>query len=186
VSEIKYELIAAARGAFTSWRSISLNNKNCKPPWDDVICAVYKYTFIISHQVDRWKSAIIRSRFIFSEHSGRLLESCDGTVLLDQKILIMRNSSATVVTLRRLSTVSYVHDPDDTTATLWTWYWMDEHGYWREYNLDHTVSCYPILHQEKRQRLYDPCSLDSKFSEAFMFPNNGTSTVPKLLKLTFL
>ncbi|XP_074636867.1 uncharacterized protein LOC141895017 isoform X2 [Acropora palmata] len=72
------------------------------------------------------------------EHSGRLLESCDGTVLLDQKILIMRNSSATVVTLRRLSTVSYVHDPDDTTATLWTWYWMDEHGYWREYNLDHT------------------------------------------------
>ena len=30
----------------TSWRSISLDNKNCKPPWDVVICAVYKYTFI--------------------------------------------------------------------------------------------------------------------------------------------
>ena len=151
-----------------------------------MICTVYKYTFIISNQVDRWKSAFIRSRFIFSEHSDRLLERCDGTVLLDQKILIMRNSSATLVTLRRLSTMSYVHDPDDTTATLWTWYWMDHHGYWREYNLDHTVSCYLILHLEKRQRLYDPCSLDSKFSEAFMFPNNGTSTVSKLLKLTFL
>ena len=82
--------------------------------------------------------------------------------------------------------MSYVYDPDDTTATLWTWYWMDEHGYWKEYDLDHTVSCYPIFHQEKRQRLYEPCSLDIKFSETFMFPNNGTSTVPKLLKLTFL
>ena len=116
---------------------------------------------IISHQVDRWKSPNIRSCFIFSEHSDRLLESCDGTVLLDDKILIMGNSFATVVTLRRLSTVSYVHDPDDTTATLWTWYWKDEHGYWREYGLNHTVRCYPILHQEKRH-----CSLDSKFSEA--------------------
>ncbi|XP_074636892.1 protein mono-ADP-ribosyltransferase PARP12-like isoform X1 [Acropora palmata] len=73
-----------------------------------------------------------------NEHSDRLLESCDGTVLLDDKILIMGNSFATVVTLRRLSTVSYVHDPDDTTATLWTWYWVDEHGYWREYDLNHT------------------------------------------------
>ena len=116
---------------------------------------------IISHQVDRWKSPNIRSRFIFSEHSDRVLESCDGTVLLDEKTLIMGNSFATVVTLRRLSTVSYVHDPDDTTATLWTWYWMDELGYWREYDLNHTVGCYPILHQEKRH-----CLLDSKFSES--------------------
>ncbi|XP_067017320.1 serine-rich adhesin for platelets-like isoform X2 [Acropora muricata] len=75
---------------------------------------------------------------LHEEHSNRLLESCDGTVLLDEKILIMKNSSATLVTLRRLSTVSYVYDPVDTTATLWTWYWMDEHGYWKEYDLDHT------------------------------------------------
>ena len=40
VIEIKYEPIAAARGAFTSWRSISLALRQY------VICAVYKYTFI--------------------------------------------------------------------------------------------------------------------------------------------
>ena len=112
------------------------------------------------------KNHLIRCRFIFSEHSDRLFESCDGTVLLDDKILVMGSTFESVVTLRRLSTVSYVYDPDDITATQWTWYWMDEHGYWREYDLDHRVSCYPILHQEKRQRLYDHCSLDNKFSEA--------------------
>ena len=82
------------------------------------------------------------------------------------KILVMGSTFESVVTLRRLSTVSYVYDPDDITATQWTWYWMDEHGYWREYDLDHRVSCHSILHQEKRQRLYDHCSLDNKFSEA--------------------
>ena len=96
----------------------------------------------------------------------------------------MGNSFETVVTLRRLSTVSHVYDPDDITATQWTWYWVNEHGYWREYDLDHTVSCNPILHQEKRLRLYDPLLAGQQVFP--MFPNNGTSTVSKLLKLNFI
>ena len=130
---------------------------------------------IISHQVDRWKSTIIRSRFIFSEHSDFPFESCDGTFLIDDKILVTGSTTfGSVVTLRRLSTVSYVHDPDDITATQWTWYWMDENGCWRKYGFDDMVSCYPISHQEKRPRLYAQQVFPSR-----IFPNNGTSTVSK-------
>ena len=104
--------------------------------------------------------------FYFSEHSDRLLESCGGFFLIDDKILVMGSTTfGSVVSLRRLSTVSYVYD-SDITATQWTWYWMDKHGYWKEYGFDDMVSCYLILHQEKRQRLYDHCSQDNKFSEA--------------------
>ena len=49
VSEIKYELIAAASGTFTSWRSISLNNKNCKPPWDNMWYVRYINTHSLVH-----------------------------------------------------------------------------------------------------------------------------------------
>ena len=95
-------------------------------------------------------------------------------------MLFMGRTFESPVNLRRLSTVSYVNDPDDITATQWTWYWMHEDGYWREYGRDHKVSFYPILHQEKRQRL---CG---QVFRSLMFPNNGTSTVSKFLKLNFL
>ncbi|XP_067017330.1 serine-rich adhesin for platelets-like [Acropora muricata] len=74
---------------------------------------------------------------LHDEHSDFPFESCDGTFLIDDKILVTGSTTfGSVVTLRRLSTVSYVHDPDDITATQWTWYWMDENGCWRKYGFD--------------------------------------------------
>ena len=48
VGEIKYGLIAAARGALTSWRPISLK-WNCKPPWDTMWYVRYINTHSFIH-----------------------------------------------------------------------------------------------------------------------------------------
>ena len=48
VGEIKYGLIAAARGALISWRLISLK-KNCKPPWDTMWYVRYINTHSFIH-----------------------------------------------------------------------------------------------------------------------------------------
>lgn len=74
---------------------------------------------------------------LHNEHSDLLFESSGGALLIDDKMLFMGSTFESQVNLRRLSTVSYVNDPDDITATQWTWYWMHEDGYWREYGRDH-------------------------------------------------
>ena len=90
VSEIIYGLIAAARGAFTSWRSISLNRiVNLHEAWC-VICAVYKYTFIHSFTSPKiWQQPTepfkdylkVNCRFIWT-HYGRIFLRKDLEVLL--------------------------------------------------------------------------------------------------------
>ena len=41
--------------------------------------------------------------------------------------------------IRRLSAESYATNPGNPVATTWTWYWEDEDGIWREYDVDHLV-----------------------------------------------
>ena len=65
----------------------------------------------------------------------------DATILLDKMMLLQRDFD-TAAPLRRLSTVSSVQDPDNIMATQWIWYWKDEYGTWRKYDVDHVVSCY--------------------------------------------
>ncbi|XP_068694762.1 zinc finger CCCH-type antiviral protein 1-like [Montipora foliosa] len=64
------------------------------------------------------------------------VDNYDVIILLDSKTLFLKNCD-TVATLRRLSTVSYVFDADQITATQWIWYWKDEHNIWRKYDVDH-------------------------------------------------
>ena len=59
LSEIKYGLIAAVRGAFKSWRLISLN-RIVNAMRHDVICVVYKNTHSFIHNND----ALLNTRHI--------------------------------------------------------------------------------------------------------------------------
>ena len=51
--------------------------------------------------------------------------------------------------IRRLSTKSYVTNPENPVATAWTWYWKDEDGIWLQYDVDQLVRLkqvlYPVL-----------------------------------------
>ena len=51
-------LASFLRKQVTGWRSISLNNKNCKPPWDDMWCVRYinTHSFIHSKSQMGWHS----------------------------------------------------------------------------------------------------------------------------------
>ena len=40
---------------------------------------------------------------------------------------------STTVSLRRLSTLSYIEAPGKRLATKWIWYWKDDNG-WKEYD----------------------------------------------------
>lgn len=57
-------------------------------------------------------------------------------------MLIRTRTNCSVFTsVRRLSTVSYVIDPENPVATKWKWYWQDD-GYcvWHQYDKDRLVS----------------------------------------------
>ena len=56
-------------------------------------------------------------------------------------LVFVQKGLDTVATIRRLSTASYVTDPENTMATQWTWYWKDEYETWRKYDQDQGVSC---------------------------------------------
>ena len=51
-------------------------------------------------------------------------------------------SGSAQVQIRRLSTPSYVQEPDKALATKWTWYWKDDDG-WKKY-AEKKVSSYHI------------------------------------------
>ena len=55
-------------------------------------------------------------------------------------LVFVQNDFDIGATIRRLSTASYVTDPENTMATQWTWYWKDEHETWRKYDQDQGVS----------------------------------------------
>ena len=64
----------------------------------------------------------------------------DVNILLDNKLAVIQKDFEIMAPIRRLSTHSYVTDPDNPGATQWTWYWKDEYGIWREYDQDQMVS----------------------------------------------
>ena len=60
-------LASFLRKQVTGWRSISLNNKNCKPPWDDMWCVRYINTHSFIHSFKKsnglTQSSLLTSHF---------------------------------------------------------------------------------------------------------------------------
>ena len=76
-------------------------------------------------------------------------EGYDVNFLLDNKLMIVQKDFEVIAQIRRLSTESHVTNPGNTVATAWTWYWKDENGTWRQYDVDQLVRLkqvlYPVL-----------------------------------------
>ena len=68
--------------------------------------------------------------------------------LLDDKVMLVQKHFADVTTnIRRLSTEPFATNPGNPMATVWKWYWKDEHGMWLEYGVDYLVRLRNILYQ---------------------------------------
>ena len=67
-------------------------------------------------------------------------EGYDVNFLLDNKLMIIQKDLDVIANIRRLSSESYLSNPENPVATAWTWYWQNESGIWLEYDVDHFVS----------------------------------------------
>ncbi|KAJ7337282.1 Poly (ADP-ribose) polymerase [Desmophyllum pertusum] len=72
------------------------------------------------------------------ESEGLLLldEGYDVKFLFDNKLMVVKKDFEVIAQIRRLSTESYTTNPGNHVATVWTWYWKDEHEVWRQYDVD--------------------------------------------------